>query len=911
MAVLDSARNHRSESLVLVGAPGVGKSALLAYAAEQASDFRVLRAAGAEFEMELALAGLQQLCAPLLEHRGALPAPQRRSLDTAFGREHGTTDGFVLGLAVLSLLAEASVSGPLVCIVDDAQWLDQQSGQTLRFVARRLLAEPVALIFASRDVSDGQPLSGLPSLAVSGLDRGDSATLLDSAIMGRLDERVRDRIIAEAGGNPLALLELPRSGSVTTLAGGYEVPVATPLVDRMESSFRARMAELPDDTKQFLTTAAADPLGDVAVLWRALARQDLDAESAAPAEEADLVALDSHVRFRHPLVRSVAYRAASPAGRRAAHHALSESIDEADGDRRAWHRAQAESGPNEGVAIELVGSAGRARARGGFAAAAAFLERASALSADPRARGERALAAAQAKFEAGAHESAIGLLATAEASPIDAMARARVLLLRAQIEFALRRGSDAPSMLLDAATRLGAYDRSLARDAHLEAIGAAMFVGRLADADAVRVAAEAARAAIRPTGPECPADLLLEALTVRWTLGYEAGVVPIREAITAFRRQAAEGNRDLLPWLWLACPVLPGPFGPELWDDAAWHEMATVSVELARQSGALAVLPTALMYRAGVSIFMGRLEEAGALLEESEAISQATGLAPGQYATLLLMAWRGQEQEALEVIESQVRDARERGEGRVLGLASQASAVLFNGLGRYESALTAAKEAVEYDDMGFYGWSLAELVEAAVRSGATADAKAAMAELDPMTLAAETDWALGVRARSLALMSAGPEAESLHQEAIDRLGRTTVLAHLARAELVYGEWLRREGRRADARGHLRVAHETFSTMGAEAFAERARRELMATGESVRKRAAGTAEGLTAQEEQIALLAADGRTNPEIAARLFISPRTVEYHMSKVLRKLNISSRRELRDGLGVRSAEGDSFGGPV
>jgi len=896
-AVLETVRHHRSDTLVLVGAPGVGKSALLDYAEQSAEGCRVLRSAGVEFEVALPYAGLHQLCAPLLEHVNVLPDPQRRSVETAFGRADGVADPFLLGLAFLDLLAEASVDQPLVCLIDDIQWLDPESLQVLRFVSRRLLAEPVALLVATRDSHAEHALPGLPSVDVAGLGRMDAGALLDSAILGVIDPRVRDRILAEARGNPLALLELPRVASPTELGGGFEVLTSRPLTESLEASFHERLTELTGAARQLLTTAAADPTGEVAVLWRAADLQGLGDDAARMAEASGLLTLDTHVRFRHPLVRAIAYQAAPPPDRRAAHHALALAVDESQPDRRAWHRAQAASAPEEELAAELVSSATRARARGGLAAAAVFLERAAQLTPDQRTRGERAFAAAQAEYDAGAHEPALELLAIAESCPLDDLTRAQLLLLRARIVFALRRGSDAPALLLEAAHRLEVHDISLARDAFLEAIGAAIFVGRLGGSHSVLSAAEASRIALVGSDRETPAQILLEALTARWVEGYAAGVGPMRRAIEGFRQQAAEGHHDLLPWLWLACPVLPGPFGPELWDDELWLEMSSLAVHLARTSGALTVLPVSLMYRAGVSIHMGEFREAKALLEESDAISAATGFAPGLYARLLLVAWSGIEAEALSAIESRVSDATSRGEGRVLGLAGNAKAVLYNGLGRYDLALDAAREAVEYDDMGFYGWSLSELVEAGARTDAADDAAAAMAELDDMCLAANTDWALGVRARSLALLRDGDEAEALYREAIQRLARTRMAVHLARSHLVFGEWLRREHRRAEATEHLTLAHAAFSEMGAEGFAERSRRELMVAGATVQTRGTRPTEDLTPQERQIAHLAADGCTNPEIGAQLFISPRTVEYHLGKVFRKLGINARRALGDAL--------------
>jgi DNA-binding CsgD family transcriptional regulator len=351
-------------------------------------------------------------------------------------------------------------------------------------------------------------------------------------------------------------------------------------------------------------------------------------------------------------------------------------------------------------------------------------------------------------------------------------------------------------------------------------------------------------------------------------------------------------------WLWLACPVAPEPIAPDLWDDATWGRLTGRAVTWAREAGALTVLPVALTARAGVHVHAGEFAAADALVQEADAISAATGNAPLRYTSLLLAAWRGDRSRTEALIASSQADAIAGGEGRAIGLAEHASAVLHNGLAQYPLALAAAQRACEHEDMGFFGWSLAELVEAGARCGVRDEATAALEQLEARTGVAGTGWALGIQARSRALLSDGAEADALYREAIDQLARSSVVVHLARAQLLYGEWLRRAQRRTDAREQLRQAHEIFSRVGAQAFAERAGHELAATGETVRRRSDATRDDLTAQEAQIARLAAGGQTNPEIGAQLFISPRTVEYHLRKVFAKLEISSRRELRRALG-------------
>ena len=888
--LLEAARGGHSGVLVLRGEAGVGKSALLEYTREAASEFRVTQAAGVESEMELPFAGLHQLCATLLDRLDRLPPPQRDALGTAFGLTSGTRpDRFLVGLASLSLLSDAVDQEPLLCLIDDAQWLDQSSAQVLAFVARRLKAESIALFFAEREPVELDSLAGLPELRLEGLSDVHARELLGSVVSGPLDERVAERIVAETHGNPLALLELPHGSSAVDLAGGFELTAALPLPNLIEESFRERVERLPAESRRLLLVAAAEPIGDPALLWQAAERLELGPEAAAPAEAAGLLTLGVRVTFRHPLLRSAIYGAASPEERRSAHRALAAATDpKIDPDRRAWHRAQATLAPDEEVAAELERSADRARARGGLTAAAAFLERSAALTPDPSLRARRELTAAQAKHEAGAPTAALKLLAATDEGPLDELQRARLERLRAQLAFALRRGSDAPPLLLAAAKRLEPLDAGLARETFLEALAAAIFAGRLGGGRGVLEVAEAARAAPPAPQPARTIDLLLDGLASRFTDGYAAGVLPLRQALDAVSRDEGHSEDDI-HWLWLACRI-----APDLWEDETWHELAARQLQLARDAGALSVLPLAATYRAGVHVHAGEFAAAAALIEEADAITEATGNAPLGYTSLVLAAWRGREAEALELIEASREDAAGRGEGRAITLAEYATAVLYNGLGRYREALAAAQRASEHDDLGLFGWALIELVEAAARDREPQLAADALELLSERTGLTGTDWALGIEARSRALLDEGQGAEDLYLEATERLGRCRIKVHLARAHLLYGEWLRRQNRRIDARESLRSAHELFSTMGAEAFAERAARELLATGETARKRTADTRGQLTAQETQIAELAREGHSNPEIGAQLFISPRTVEYHLHKVFTKLEISSRNELQ-----------------
>jgi DNA-binding CsgD family transcriptional regulator len=903
-------RAGESRAVVVHGEPGVGKTALLEYLAGHASGCRVARAAGVQSEMELPFAGLHQLCGPMLDHLDRLPVPQRDALATAFGMRAGPApDRFLIGLAVLSLLSEVAEDRPLVCLIDDEQWLDRASAQILAFVARRLGAESVGLLFGARvPTSD---LAGLPELMIRGLREDDARALLDSVLTGPLDPRVRDQIIAETRGNPLALLELPRGLTAAELAGGFGLLAAVPLSGSIEDSFRRRRDALPAETRRLLLLAAADPVGDPALVWRAAGRLRVGAEAAAPAVQAGLAEFGTRVRFRHPLVRSVAYRSASLQERQAAHRALAEVIDQVtDPDRRAWHRAQAAAGPDEDVARELEHSAGRARARGGLAAAAAFLERAAMLTVDSAQRAGRALAAAQAKIQAGAFDAALSLLGVAEAGPLSELQHARVDVLRAQLAFVTNRGRDAPPLLLKAAKRLEPIDASLARAAYLDALAAAMFAGRLASpgGDTLEVA-RAASAAPRPLrAPRAP-DLLLDGLVANFNEGYAPGVPILRRALAVFGTEMSADEE--LRWLWLACVV-----ALHLWDDERWDRLSSRYLELARIAGALSELPLALSMRAYMLLFAGDLTAAASLVDEIATVTEATGSNPSPYAALTLAALRGRQAEASALIEATTRDVTRRGEGIGIAVAERANAVLHNGLGRYREAMAAVRTIVDYRrDPGSMNWAAVEFIEATARSGLSEAAEDTHRWLAEMTGASGTDWAVGVEARSRALVTDGEAAEPLYRESIRRLGRTRVRAELARAHLLYGEWLRREGRRADAREQLRAAQHMLEQMGMDAFAERAKRELRATGETARKRSAATKAELTAQEGQIARLARDGLSNPEIATRLFISARTVQYHLGKVFTKLGISSRSELGHVLpewGARTERmtGDGAGAP-
>ncbi len=886
--LLDAVRGGESRALVVLGEPGVGKTALLEDLAGQASGCRVISASGVESEMELAFAALHQLCVPVLDRLGAVPAPQALALRTTFGVASGPVpDRFLVGLAVLSLLAEVAAEKPLLCLVDDEQWLDRASAQVMAFVARRLGAESMGLVFGTRVLS--AELRGLPQLTVEGLGKEDACALLDSALTIKVDQRVRDQIVVETHGNPLALVELPRELAAAQLAGGFGLPGAVSVPSSAEEMFRRRSAALPKESRRLLLLAAAEPTGDPVLLRRAAELLGIPPAAAQPAAEAGLAEFGARVRFRHPLVRSAAYQSASAQERREAHAALAEATDPAlDPDRRAWHRAQAAQGTDEDVAGELERSADRAQARGGLAAAAAFLERATILTPDPAQRTRRAVAGAQAKVQAGDLDTAQDLLAIAEAGPLGEMDQARVMLVRAQLAFVTSRGSDVPALLLAAARRLGPVDAALARMTYLDAIRAAVFAGRLADPGAnLSAAARAAQAAPPPPGTPGAADRLLDGLAANFTQEYARGLPTLRRALTTIDSGISTGKE--MSWLSLAAMAASG-----VWDDERWEVLTDRYVDHCRQLGALTELRLALTSRAFLLVFAGDLTAAGSVIEELRAAMSETGSNLVAYCALALAAFRGREAEVNALAQTTVTDAAQRGEGLAITAAEWAGAVLNNGLGYYGRALAAAQRVTEYpQDLALRNWALAELVEAAARSNAGEAAAAAYRQLAEMTQGSGTAWALGVQARSHALLCAGDEADALYRESISRLGRIRVRTELARARLLYGEWLRRQRRRGEAREQLRAAHDMLEEMGMAAFAERARRELWATGETLRKRSEEDHGQLTAQESQIAKLARDGLTNPEIGTRLFISARTVEYHLSKIFIKLGITSRSQL------------------
>jgi DNA-binding CsgD family transcriptional regulator/tetratricopeptide (TPR) repeat protein len=888
--LLDGVRGGRGGVLVVHGEAGVGKTVLLEYAGEAAREFRSVRTSGVEAEMELPFAAVQQLCSSFLDLVDSLPPPQREALGVAFGLITGPApDPFLVGLAILGLLSEAAEERPLLAVVDDTHWLDDASMRALAFVARRLLAERIALVFAAREVAP--TLGGLPSLEVKPLRHRDARALLDFVLPARIDEPVLERIVVETRGNPLALVELPRGLTPTELAGGFGLPAAVPLSASIEESFARRLEALPDDTRLLLLLAAAEPVGDPLLLWRAADKLGLSAKAEAEAagEIGGLLKLGEKVTFRHPLVRSAVYGSAPVHQRQAVHLALADATDRAaDPDRRAWHLAAAASAPDEEVAGELERSADRAQARGGLAAAAAFLQRSVALTGDPARKADRALAATRANLYAGSFDEALRLLPMAEAGSPDELQRAQAALLRGQIAFSSNIGSDAPPLLLSAARQLERFDADLARETYLDAWGAAWFAGSLATAGGLLEVSRAARSAPPATHPSEPFDLLLDGLALLITEGRAAAASALRRASSAFVDADAPAERS---FRWTALPPIPSYV---LWDDQSWYAINARQLRLARQAGALARVPMGLITGAVIDAWSGEFAKAAEATAEASAIVEVTGTRLAPYAAMLLAALQGREADGFKLLDSVAVEAVAVGQGFAVQWGEFVKAILFNGLGRYEEALIAAQRAADdMPELFISSWALAELIEAASRSGAAGHAASALERLTEDTAVAGTDWGLGIAARSRALLTGGDAAESLYREAIERLRRTRLAPELARARLLYGEWLRREHRRLDARNELRIAHDTFTGFGMEAFAERARVELEATGERGRKRTVDTRDQLTPQETQIARLAANGHTNREIAAQLFISPSTVEYHLRKAFRKLGVKSRTQL------------------
>ncbi len=888
--VLELARQVRSAALVLQGEPGTGKTSLLDYATESARDFEIVRLLGIESEAELGFAALHQLLSPFLAGLRSLPAPQRDALGGALGlRRADSPDRFLLALAALTMLADAATKRPLLCIVDDAQWLDQESAGILGFIARRLSADPIAMLFAVRGPSERiTDLEGIPCVRIGGLPPEEAAQLLASAVAGHLDGGVSERIIAQTGGNPLGLIELGGELSQEQLAGETSLPELLPVGASLQARYLRQIRSMPAETQVLLLAAAADPTGDPALLWRAGEFLGFGVRAAVPAEAEGLLRFSPLVRFRHPLIRSAVYHGAALADRVRVHEALARATDpQAAADLRAWHRAEAAIGPDEGVAGELERAADRARERGGWAASARFVTRAATLTPDSDERFRRVLAAARAEATAGACTRAQALLDSVAGQLDDPVKHAAALRVQGTIRYAQDQTAEAASVLFDAARRLAPLDVALARATMLEALAAAWISGRLAKTGASEAdIAHAARSFPLPSPPDATiGDLVLNANATLLLDGYEAAVPAVKRAVAAML-EATISSAELLTLTGVGCAAASA-----LGDDHALYSLANRLEVQARDQGAVLPLSIALIFSGFSELFAGHLGQAHARYNERGAIEAARG-GSCEVGHALVLAWRGRAAEARAEAAAAAQIAVEQGEGWKLALLEYARAVLALGMGHYEEALAAAPHGYE-ENVLLRTLALPDLIEAAVRCGERGTAEQALASVARRAAASPTPLMLGLLARSRALLGSGTGTESFYREAISYLQQARGRVHVARVELVYGEWLRRERRQRDAREHLQAAYGIFRDIGADGFAERARLELAAAGGTARQPASSPGGGLTPQELQVSALAAAGFTNLEIASRLFISPKTVDYHLGRVFRKLGVGSRREL------------------
>lgn len=886
--LLTSVRNGEGGAIVVHGEPGIGKTSLLENAVASAHEFIVLRTVGNEAEMELPYASLQDFFRSTADAFEQLPEPQRQAIQIAFGRRSGAApDRLLVGLGLLNLLSQLSARRPILCVVDDMQWLDACSAQAITYAARRISNDSVAFLFGARRLTD--QTWRLPELAIAGLDDQDARQLLGTVLPDRLDSRVVDRLLAETHGNPLALLEMPRGLTPSQLAGGFGLPATVNLASQIEESYRRRLARMPVDSRRLMLVIAADPTGDSDIIWHAADRL-LIADGAADAiEKARLVEFGEHIVFHHPLVRSAVYNAATRQERREAHAALAEVTDPgSDPDRRAWHRAQATMRPDESVASELEASATRAQSRGGYAAAGAFLERSVALTVDPSRRATRALRGAQANRLAGALDAASKLASVAERDPLDELHRAQLDILIGQIAFARNRDNEVSPRLLKAAQTLEVIDIGLAREAYLDALVAGLFAGHLATEASLQVVAQAALSARSPEGPPRASDFLLDGLALLITEGYKTGAPVLKQALALFQGDGVS-EEERLRWSGLA-----GGAAGLLWDYQRWEALTARHERLARDVGALTLLPITLGSRVGPCLFAGDLARAGLLVDQVDVVTDASDNRRFSNPALAVAAFRGDEGQVRRLTKAATKDSLARGEGIAAAMSAWATSVLGNSKGHFDEAFHAAKEALrDPNDFWYWGWATVELIEAASRTKRIPEAQQPLERLAESTDASGTEWALAVQARCRALLSQARRADGLFQEALARLASTPLQFEIARTRLLYGEWLRRKQRPRDARTQLRSAHELFTEFGMQRFAKRAASELLATGERARKRTVETRFDLTPQEIRISELVAQGATNQDVASQMFISPATVEYHLAKVYRKLGIRSRAHL------------------
>jgi len=895
--LLQSAQAGRGIALVIQGEAGIGKSALLDDLAANAGDVLVCRVAGVESEMELPFAALEHLCGPLLGHVVDLRVLHRGTLEKAFGLTTGPRpDLFMVGMAVLDLIAAVTRSQTMLWLVDDAQWLDQASRQTVGFVCRRLRGERLAAVVAVRDTKGARDLTGLPQLRLQGLSRQEAGRLFDSVVTGPTDALVRDRIIAETRGNPLALLELPRSWTTAELVEGFSESERVPGDLQLERAFAKRLGDLPVDTRRLLTLAAAEPKGDPALLWSAAKEMGLDWRAAGAAEAQGLAEFSQHVHFRHPLVRAAAYRTAPLKDRLAAHVALAAATDPVDDpDRRAWHRASSTVAQDECIALELQQSAERARARGGLVAAAAMLERAAALTPDPRLRDERTLAAARAQRAAGALQSALRLLDTLDRAPRSDLLSAYVERLRGKIAFDQKRGAEAAELLLSAAGRLRRLDLTMARETQFEALAAAVWSAPQCGNDLVRKAAAAALEL--PTGADggSTSDLLMRGLATRITEGYATAAPLLQGALEAARGHHSAAA-DLDDLLWLAGNRMAGMLAAESWDFETSRLLAQRQVNATREAGALVQLQFALNFLANNVVLAGDVHTAEALVDEERWLATITGVPPVAYGGLLVEACREDPSLSAPMVQAALAAATKQGEGRVVAFLHYVNAVLNNGLGRHRDALLSARRVIEGDTLGYQSFAIGELAEAAFRVGDRDQLRASLTWMGVRVEATPTSWALGMWARVQAFNEHSAAAEALYLQALEHFADTPLRVEVARSHLLLGEWLHRQGMKERASEHLGEALDAFRELGLRAFAKRARRGLVATQ---RRRPHPLIDDpgvhLTQKELEIAELAQRGLSNREIGARLYLSHRTVEWHLGNVFAKVRVASRRQLRD----------------
>jgi DNA-binding CsgD family transcriptional regulator len=897
-ALLDGARASRSGALVLRGEPGIGKSALLDYAVAHADGMRVLMGSGVEAESELPFAGMHQLLWPVLDRADELPDVQAGALRGAFGLSADRVDDrFLVSIALLGVLTAVADDEPLLCVVDDAHWLDSASAEALVFVARRLQVDPVALLVAAREGEARRfEAPRLPELALSGLGEREAVALLEAA---RLPAAVRDELVRATGGNPLALHELPTALTADQRAGRSPLDLDLPLTEGIERAFLARVLPLGDDARRLLLLAACDDTGDPGTVLRAAQALDIPGEAFDTAEGAGLLLTDGvHLRFRHPLLRSAVYRGASFGERRAAHEALAAALgDDANADRAAWHRAVVAMAPDDAAADALAATADRAQRRGGHAAAARALERAADLDSDTQRRTDHLLGAAAASALAGRHDTAQALLDRAEPGVRDRVRRAQAARVRGQVEFAGGRPAEAHAVLAAAARDILPLDKRTG----LELLGYACVAAAMAGELEGLARSYQLAASVEPD-PDSDEQVFLVNLLAGLGHGVMTGdtatAAPlIEQALTRAdslddpRLIEMAGSSNILLGNW--------PRARRYFDRA---------IRLARERGALGVMPQTLALRANVVLWEGFVAEAAEGAGEAMRLADDIGAENVRSMPVTCLAWiaamRGDEEECERLANEALGLAVERGVAMAAGLATWALAHLDVGLGRWEAALV---RLVSLQDVrpGFSHplipvLSAWDRVEAAVRVGRPEIAAEAVALLHSWVDGSAPPWAVPVLADCRALIAAPDEVEAQFAAAVEGLEHARTLDR-ARIQLHYGEHLRRGKRRTDARAHLREAFDGFERLGAAPWADRARRELRATGETARKRDISPLAQLTPQELQVARLVGEGATNKAVAAQLFVSPKTVEYHLRKVFDKLGIASRGELiRIELGER-----------